>query len=59
MFFILKSMCFQIHFDGHADDAPPEFDEKLPFFQWPTKENMNVMLQKNDIFIQVCFTFTM
>ena len=46
---------FQIHIDGHSDMAPPDYVKGFPFFKWPLNEaELYVMMQKNDVFIQVC-----
>ena len=44
----------QIHIDGHSDDGPPEFRKGYPRYRYPkTKEELRVMMQSNDMFIQV------
>ena len=45
--------CHQIHIDGHSDLAPPMYFPGYPFFKWPTEDQVQLLMQRNDAFIQV------
>ncbi|KAL3876971.1 hypothetical protein ACJMK2_034743 [Sinanodonta woodiana] len=41
-----------IHIDGHSDLAPPFFVPGYPFFRYPRHNELKMLMQKNDAFIQ-------
>ena len=53
---MLSLGCFQIHIDAHSDDSIPDYVSGMPFFRYPnTDAEVRYFMQKNDVFIQVCF----
>jgi hypothetical protein len=50
--------CFhKVHIDGHSDESIPEYISGMPFFRFPRdEEEVEMLMQKNDIFIQVVET---
>lgn len=41
-----------IHIDGHSDMAPPIYFPGYPFFRWPSEDQLALLMQRNDAFIQ-------
>ena len=52
---VMKALIFklQIHIDGHSDMVQPFNVEGMPSFTWPRKDQIRLLMQRNDGFIQV------